>query len=77
MAETFYCYHCGKHHPIDEMRVVPTKAGLKKRCAKSIDATKRDTSARDAFGKIVTATNSANRKAASKATANLKFLGGE
>jgi hypothetical protein len=48
-ADTAYCYHCGKHHPIEEMRQVVTKGGKRWRCIKSIEATKKPTSERDAL----------------------------
>ena len=56
-AETAYCYHCGKHHPIEEMRQVVTKGGKRWRCIKSIEATKKPTAERDAFGNTVTSIN--------------------
>lgn len=58
MSDTHYCYHCGRHHPKEEMRQIATKGGKRWRCIKSIEATKRGTAERDAFGKQVTANNS-------------------
>jgi hypothetical protein len=70
MADTLYCYHCGRHHPKEEMRQVVSKGGKRWRCIKSIEATKRGVAERDAFGKEVTALNSASQRAKSKAILN-------
>ncbi len=75
MSETLYCYHCGRHHPKEEMRQIHNKNGSKWRCIKSIEATKRGTAERDAFGKTVTATNSAEQRARSKAMLNPELQG--
>lgn len=70
MADTLYCYHCGRHHPKEEMRQIESKGGKRWRCIKSIEATKRGIAERDAFGKQVTAINSAEQRAKSKAILN-------
>ena len=70
MSDTAYCYHCGRHHPKQEMRQIHTKAGSRWRCIKSIAATKRSVAERDAFGKQVTTMNSAEQRARSKAVLN-------
>lgn len=77
MADTHYCYHCGRHHPKEEMRQIESKGGKRWRCIKSIEATKRGVAERDAFGKQVTAINSAEQRAKSKAILNpeLKAVG--
>ena len=62
-SETIYCYHCGRHHPREEMRQLETKSGKKWRCIKSIEATKITSAQRDAFGKTVTAINTSENKA--------------
>ena len=59
MSDTHFCYHCARHHPSEEMRQIETKGGRKWRCIKSIQATKKDVAQRDAFGKTITAVNSA------------------
>jgi hypothetical protein len=64
-ADTAYCYHCSKHHPIEEMRQLVTKTGKRWRCIKSIEATKADRKTRDAFGQRITEINKA--ESASKA----------
>jgi hypothetical protein len=69
-ADTLYCYHCGRHHPKEEMRQVVSKGGKRWRCIKSIEATKRGIAERDAFGKQVTAINSAEQRSKSKAMLN-------
>ena len=58
MSDTIFCYHCGRPHPKEEMRLLHTKTGKRWRCISSIRATKRAVSERDAFGKRVTAMNS-------------------
>lgn len=62
-STTAYCYHCGTHHPREEMRQIETKGGKRWRCIKSIEATKRGTAERDAFGKQVTASNKSELQA--------------
>jgi hypothetical protein len=52
------------------MRQIHNKAGSKWRCIKSIQETKRSVAQRDAFGKQVTAINSAEQRAKSKAALN-------
>ena len=61
--QTAYCYHCGRHHPIEEMRQIVTKGGRKWRCRKSIVATKAGIAQRDAFGRGVTELNKAEAQA--------------
>lgn len=65
---TAYCYHCSKHHPIEEMRQLATKTGKRWRCIKSIEATKAGRQARDAFGKRVTADNKAECQSKARIT---------
>jgi hypothetical protein len=70
MSTTLFCYHCGRHHPKEEMRQIETKAGKKWRCIKSIEATRQGVAERDAFGKQVTSMNSAAQREKSKALLN-------
>ena len=58
MSDTIFCYHCGRPHPKEEMRLLHTKTGKRWRCLKSIRATKKGVAERDAFGRRVTAINS-------------------
>jgi hypothetical protein len=67
---TAYCYHCGRHHPIEEMRQLTTKTGKRWRCIKSIEATKADRETRDAFGKRITANNKAESQSKARITSN-------
>lgn len=69
-ADTAYCYHCGRHHPIEEMRQLVTKTGKRWRCIKSIEATKADRQTRDAFGKKVTEVNKAESASKARITLN-------
>lgn len=62
MAETAFCYHCRQHHPKNEMRQIETKAGKRWRCIRSIQATHKTAEARDAFGREVSAMNTAEAK---------------
>lgn len=57
MSDTAYCYHCGRHHPIEEMRQLHSKGGKRWRCIKSIQASKQGIAQRDAFGRQMTAMN--------------------
>ena len=63
MPETAFCYHCGAHHPVEEMRQILTKKGKRWRCVKSIEAAKVGISKRDAFGRGISAINKAEAKA--------------
>ena len=67
---TAYCYHCGRHHPIEEMRQLVTKTGKRWRCIKSIEATKAGRETRDAFGKRVTADNKSQCQSKARITLN-------
>lgn len=61
-SETNYCYHCGGHHPREAMRQIAAKHGKKWCCIRSIEATRKSSTRRDAFGKAVTAINRAENK---------------
>lgn len=63
MTKTIYCVRCRKSHTEDEMQLVSTKIGLQWRCKKGIEAQKKTTAERDAFGKQISA---ANRKKTSE-----------
>lgn len=69
-ATTAYCYHCGRHHPIEEMRQLATKTGKRWRCIKSIEATKKGQAERDAFGKRITADNKSESQSRARITLN-------
>ncbi len=63
--ETLFCYCCRTHHPKDQMRLFPTRQGMRWRCIRSIEAAERSRSERDAFGRQQTDINrSASRAAA-------------
>lgn len=70
MTNTLFCYHCRRHHPKEEMRQVHGKSASKWRCIKSIQETKRSVAQRDAFGRQVTADNSAQQREKAKALLN-------
>ncbi len=63
MSQTAYCYHCGVYHPIEEMRQINTKGGMRRRCIKSIEASKAEIAQRDAFGRRMTEMNKASAQA--------------
>ena len=69
-----YCYHCGRQHPSSEMRQIETKGGKRWRCIKSINATKKSSVERDAFGKTVTTINKAELQARIRARLNAEQL---
>ena len=69
-TDTAYCYHCGTHHPKSEMRQITTKGGKRWRCIKSIEATKRGTAERDAFGQRVSAMNKAEAQSKARLILN-------
>lgn len=72
-SSTKYCYHCGAHHPIGEMRQIETKAGKRWRCIRSIQATRKTPEARDAFGRGVSEMNSAKARSQSRLIAEARL----
>lgn len=58
-ADTRYCYHCRVHHPSNETRQITTKTGTRWRCLRSIQATQISEAERTAFGRSVSAMNTA------------------
>lgn len=69
---TAYCYHCGSHHPLEEMRQLATKNGKRWRCIKSIEAAKATQQNRDAFGQKVSAINRAEAENRAKIFHSIK-----
>jgi len=63
MSETAFCYHCGTHHPIEQMRRILSKNGKRWRCIKSIELAKRGRATRESFGRQTTANNIAEARA--------------
>lgn len=63
MSEMKFCYCCRLHHPVEQMRLFPTRQGQRWRCVRSIEAAVRSRPERDAFGQQQT---SINRDAASR-----------
>jgi hypothetical protein len=59
MTDTIYCYHCRRHHPADEVRLVQTKGGKRWRCMQSLRSCRGSRVRRDAFGKSVSEFNQA------------------
>jgi len=70
MPETLYCYHCGKHHPKEAMRQIATRTGKRWRCIKSIEASRSNHAAREAFGREKTANNQSYRETILRRMAN-------
>jgi hypothetical protein len=56
------------------MRQIETKGGKKWRCIRSIEATKKDATQRDAFGKSVTTINRAENQTRTNARLNAERL---
>lgn len=48
--ELQFCYCCRVHHPREQMRLYPTRAGYRWRCVHSIEAANSSRQERDAFG---------------------------
>ena len=59
MSETAYCYTCGIHHPLEEMRQIITSNGIRWRCIKTINASKQTRAKRQEFGAQMAAKNKA------------------
>ncbi|MFN4342643.1 MAG: hypothetical protein ACK4FE_11520 [Azonexus sp.] len=57
MSDTQFCYCCRVHHPIEQMRLFPTRQGYRWRCLRSIDAAVKSVGEREAFGRQQTAIN--------------------
>lgn len=57
MPDTRYCYCCRVHHPVDQMRRYPTRAGDRWRCLRSIAAAHCSQHERDAVGQQQTRIN--------------------
>lgn len=55
--EKLFCYCCRIHHPQEQMRLFPTRHGLRWRCISSIEAARRSRLERDAFGRQQTELN--------------------
>lgn len=66
MEQGRFCYCCRVHHPESQMRRFMTRQGERWRCIASIEAAKRSTAERDAFGNWQ---STINREAARRAAA--------
>jgi hypothetical protein len=71
-SQTKFCYHCGAHHPVEEMRQIETRAGKRWRCIRSIKATQKTAAARDAFGREVSAMNTAEARSHARRMSELR-----
>ena len=76
MSSPIYCYHCGTHHPEEEMRQILTKDGKRWRCIKSIEAAKRGLGEREAYGRQTTAINKADAQTVKSRMANPEWKAG-
>ena len=70
-SQTKFCYHCGAHHPVEEMRQIETRAGKRWRCIRSIEATQQGPEAREAYGRQVSEINKAESKSRAQRMNNL------
>ena len=59
MSKLAYCHTCRTYHPIETMRRVITKTGMRWRCIKTIEAARQAPDKRQVFG----AQKKANKKA--------------
>lgn len=57
MTTTLFCYCCRVHHAKDQMRLFPTRQGMRWRCIASIEGAYRPQAERDAFGRQQSAMN--------------------
>jgi len=71
MSDTVFCYCCRTHHPRAQMRRFATRTGERWRCLRSIEAARRDSSERDAFGRRQ---SEQNRLAASRMAERVAML---
>ena len=62
MSKTAYCYTCGGHHPLEEMRQIITSNGMRWRCIKTIEASRQARAKRQDFGAQMTAKNKGNSR---------------
>ncbi len=74
MTETKYCYCCRVHHPIDQMRLFPTRQGERWRCIRSIEAARSPCGERDHFGQHQTAINREESRRAAQLSLRLRNL---
>lgn len=73
MAITRYCYHCGRSHPEEEMRLIATKNGKRWRCTRTIQASRKTIEERDQFGELVRAINAEIAATAKRKRATYEF----
>ena len=66
--QTKFCYHCGSHHPVEEMRQIETRAGKRWRCIRSIEATRQGQAAREAYGRQVSEMNKSEAQSRARLT---------
>ncbi len=74
MSETKFCYCCRVHHPVDQMRLFPTRQGYRWRCARSIEAAVKSSDERAAFGRQQTAINQEAARQASEYARGIRHL---
>ena len=74
MSETKFCYCCRVHHPLDQMRLFPTRQGYRWRCASSIEAAVKSPDERAAFGRQQTAINQQAARRASEYARRIRYL---
>jgi hypothetical protein len=59
MSKLAYCHTCRTYHPIETMRRVMTRKGMRWRCIKTIEAARQPRDKRQEFGAQTTANNKA------------------
>jgi len=63
LSNTAYCYTCGIHHPLEEMRQIITSNGIRWRCIKTIEASRQARAKRQEFGAQMSAKNKGTSRA--------------
>jgi len=62
MSKTAYCYTCGIHHLLEEMRQIITSNGIRWRCIKTIEASRQARAKGQEFGAQMTVKNKGNSR---------------
>lgn len=63
MSTPMYCYHCMTYHSQQAMRKIVSHGRTRWRCVRSIEASRKNTAQRDAFGRQQSALNLAQSRA--------------
>jgi len=61
MSDQVFCYYCRRYHPTGDVRLVCSKGVKRWRCVESLERSRGSVAERDAFGKLVSASNRAGK----------------